>query len=251
MRMKMRSLIFALVASGLASCSTPMTIPDPPTMQTRAEWLKDWDRMAADAASDFLIHYSGDKSSVFVMPVQRDLAFASAYRTLLQEKLLDGGITVSESAIHARTVLTFDVQSFLYDCQDALPDLPLVLNDTQFSSDCKKRVVPAVWTLVPAIFDDLASVYNASRAEVLLTLTVSDGEYLRYQKTTEFYIRPADLAAFYQSAKERHENFPQEGHWLNGNRAASVWAQWPEQWDNLPGPEKAQMMGADALSVQR
>jgi hypothetical protein len=78
-------------------------------------------------------------------------------------------------------------------------------------------------------FDALASVYDTSRAEVLLTVSVSDGTYLRYRDPTEFYVRPSDLA-FYSVPSE-------SSHWVNDSPASGVRVEWPNSADaeDYPG----------------
>jgi hypothetical protein len=211
--MTFKSAVLSVVACALAACTAPMTYPNGPTMQMRANWVRDWDHLADEAAFDFMSRCQCDRSTVFVMARQPQLPFANAYRKLLEEKLLGRGATVSESAVRARTILTFDVQTFLYDHTG--------------------RILPAAWIPVGAALDSIVSLYDVSKAEVLLTLSVSDNGLLRYRRTTEFYTRPSDLAEFYEAA-----NDSPGGHCLNGNCASGILAGWPEAWD-LPAADPA------------
>jgi hypothetical protein len=83
--------------------------------------------------------------------------------------------------------------------------------------------MPAVWIPIGEALDEIASLYDTSRAEVLLTVSVSDGTYLRYRDPAEFYVRPSDLALYDVPSTE--------GHWINDNPAAGIRAEWPENWD--------------------
>jgi hypothetical protein len=217
--MKFRQLIPSVAACILAACSAPMVTPDGPTMQPRAGYVKDWDELAERTASQFVSRYQGDKSAVFVAPGPSDMPFASAYRKLLEDKLLQRQVRISETAVPASTVVTFSVQTFLY-AHDG-------------------RLVPVLWTPVAGAFDALASLYDTTKAEVLFTVSVSNGDFLSYRDSAVFYVRPSDLA-FY--------SVPPDGtHCFEGNCASGILAGWPESWDALtgdptldalPGPER-------------
>jgi hypothetical protein len=172
-------------------------------MQSRVGFVKDWDALAEQAADRFVTQCQCDKRVVFVAPGPAHMPFATAYRHLLEDKLLRRGIAVSENAVPASVVLTFDLQTFLYDHTG--------------------RAVPLVLLPVGAAFDTLASVYDTSRAEVLLTVSVSDGTYLRYRDPTEFYIRPSDLA-FYSVPSD-------SSHWASDNPASGVRVELPDSAD--------------------
>jgi hypothetical protein len=189
-----------VLAALLTACAAPMVSPDGPSMQARVGFVKDWDELAGRTASRFAAQCQCDKRVVFVAPGPAHMAFATAYRHLLEDKLLRKGIVVSENALPASVVLTFDVQTFLYDHTG--------------------RAVPLVLVPVGVAFDALASVYDMSRAEVLLTVSVSDGTYLRYRDPTEFYIRPSDLSLYDTGADK--------DHWVNNNPAGGVRVEWPE-----------------------
>jgi hypothetical protein len=224
--MKFKLLTPSLLACLLAGCAAPMVTPDGPSMQSKMGYVKDWDELAQRTAAHFVSQCQCDKRVVFVAPGPSDMPFATAYRKLLEDKLLKQGVSVSENSLPASVVLTFQVQAFLYG-KDNMP-------------------LPVIWWPVAGAFDEIASIYETTPAEVLLTVSVSDGTYLRYRDAREFYVHPADLA-FY--------TVPQDGaHWVNDNPASAVRAEWPESWDAptanpvldaLPGPERKMVMGGD------
>lgn len=202
-----------------------MVKPDGPTMQSRIGFVKDWDELAARTANRFAAECQCDKRAVFVAPGPSEMPFATAYRRLLEEKLLSRGVAVTENAVPASVVITFQVQPFLYDHTG--------------------RLMPAVWLPLGEVLDDLTSLYDVSRAEVMLTVSVSDGNFLRYRDDREFYIRPTDID-FYMIP-------PDDSHWVN-NPAAGIRAKWPESWDaptghpaldQLVGPERQLESGVD------
>jgi hypothetical protein len=136
------------------------------------------------------------------------MEFGVAFRRLLEDKLLRRGIAVSENSLSSSVVLMFDVQPFLYDHMG--------------------REVPLVLLPVAASFDDLASVYDTSRAEVLLTVSVSDGTYLRYSDSTEFYVRPSDLVRYSARLNGTPTGDRVVSHWVNDNPASGVRVEWHE-----------------------
>jgi hypothetical protein len=224
--MNFKPLLPSVLACALAGCAAPMVTPEGPSMQSKVAYVKDWDELAQRTANHFVSQCQCDKRVVFVAPGPSHMAFASAYRKLLEDKLLKNGVEVSENALPASVVLTFQVQAFLHD-KDNMP-------------------LPVIWWPVAGAFDEIASIYQTTPAEVLLTVSVLDGTYLRYRDAREFYVHPADLALY---------TLPQDGaHWVNDNPAGAVRADWPQSWDTpsdhpaldaLVGPERRMVMGGD------
>jgi hypothetical protein len=110
--MNRNALISSALACGLAACAAPMVKPDGPSMQPRIGYVKDWDELAQRTADHFVSQCQCDKRVVFVAPGQANMPFGTAYRHLLEDKLLRKGVAVSENALPASVVLTFEVQTF-------------------------------------------------------------------------------------------------------------------------------------------
>jgi hypothetical protein len=205
--MYFKPLIPSALACLLAGCAAPMVSPDGPSMQSRVGYVKDWDKLAEQSAAHFVAQCQCDKRVVFVAPGRSDMPFGTAFRHLLEDKLRRSGARVAENALPATAVVRFEVQTFLYDHNG--------------------RPVPSEFLPVAEVLDEFASLYDTTRAEVLLTVSVSDGNYLSYRDPMEFYVQPADLA-FYSG--------PDDGaHWINDNRAGAVRADWPASWDAPTG----------------
>jgi hypothetical protein len=202
-KVALKLFVSSMLAGSLAGCATPMVKPDGPSMQSRVGFVKDWDALAEQAADRFVTQCPCDKHRVFVAPGPAHMAFATAYRHLLEDKLVGKGIVVLETSVGATVVLTFDLQTFLYDHTG--------------------RAVPLVLLPVGVAFDALASVYDTSRAEVLLTVGVSDDTIIRYRDPTEFYVRPSDLALY---------SVPSDSsHWANDNPASGIRVESPDNAD--------------------
>lgn len=201
--MKMKFTVLAATGCLLTACAAPMVKPDGPSIQPRVGFVKDWDELADRTAANFVAQCQCDKRVVFVAPGPAEMPFATAYRKLLEDKLIRKGVAVSENALPASVVLTFEVQTFMYDHTG--------------------RLLPAVWIPLGAALDSLTSMYDTSRAEVLLTVSVSDGNFLRYRDPAEFYIRPSDVALYSVPAES--------DHWVNDNPAAGIREVWPTNDD--------------------
>ncbi len=178
--------------------------------------MKDWDELAERTATQFAVRCP-DKNVVFVDPGPVVTQFRVAYRRLLEAKLRQRNILVSEIPrpdLEPRSaVLTFEVQAFLYDHMG--------------------RQVPLVLLPVAMAFDDIASVYDTSRAEVMLTTSVEDGTFLRYRDPIEFYVRPSDLSLYMPVSESKGPSW--SSHFVNDNPAAGVRFEWPDNGDvNLP-----------------
>jgi hypothetical protein len=185
-----------------------MVAPDGPAMQSRVGYVKDWDELAQRTADHFAAQCPCDKRAVFVTPGPDHMPFAIAYKQLLEDKLRRKGILIAENALHASVLLHFEVQTFLYPKQG--------------------REVPLILVPVGAVFDVLASVYDTSKAEVMLTVSVSDGDYLRYSDPSVFYVRPTDLGLYGTRLNLIHDGDRIVTHWVNDNPASGIRTEWHE-----------------------
>jgi hypothetical protein len=158
--------LVCLVSLMVANCAAPAVSPNPTTSQAKPSHVVDWKALAEQATANFATVYQTQRPTVFVAPGPADMPFAITYKSDLEMALIHRGFSIAQSAPGA-VVLSFEVQTFLYG------------RDTPY----------------PPRF---ANTLSPTRAEALVTLTVSDGAHLLYSDSQPFYVRPADIV-FYKS----------------------------------------------------
>lgn len=202
--MKFTVICLPVLAVLLAGCSAPLVAPSGPTFQSKIGHAADWNALADRTAARFAESAQGDKTVVFVAPGPADMPFAAAYKSLLEQDLLEKGFRVQETASGA-AVLRFGVQTFLYRNSD---DKPFPAGYASFwttlyalgsqlrnvsSIDTGAAIVAGAGPLV----DILKSMGDTTKAEVLLTLTVTDGTRLLYRDSETLYVHPEELPFYW------------------------------------------------------
>jgi hypothetical protein len=194
-----------LIAAGLllTACSSPLSMPKPPSFQDKVTHSADWSALASRTASHFVGSASSLPSAVYVAPGPADMPFASAFRNLLEQKLLERGVRVQETAVGA-TVLRFEVQPYWFknERQKLLGDYASFWT-TATALGAQARNITSVDTAVAVaggagpVLDVLRSMFDTTNAEVSLTVTVFDGTRLAYRDSDTFYIRPTELPFYW------------------------------------------------------
>jgi hypothetical protein len=223
--MKSGAAIFSLVAFALAGCAAPLVTPKLPTFQSKIGHAADWGALADRTAQRFADAYGG-ATAVYVAPGPADMPFAAAYRNFLEQALLQRHFTVLETAspapvlakadctqdgcpiqetVSPAVVLRFGVQTFLYRNGD---DRPFPVGYASFWSAAYALGVVARhvsrWDTGAAIvggagpvIDMLAAMGDTTKAEVVLTLTASDGARLVYRDSETVYVHPEELLFYW------------------------------------------------------
>jgi hypothetical protein len=194
-----------IVASALAltACEAPLVMPQAPSFQSKAQHVSDWDELAKRTAVRVSDRLGDNPPAVFVAPGPADMPFASTYRTLLEQELLESHFRVQETAQGA-VVLRFDVQTFLYGNHDEkLPTDYASFWTTASALGVQLRQVSRLDTgagiasATGPILDVLASLYDTTKAEAFVTITVSDGAELFYRDTETLYVHPTELPFYW------------------------------------------------------
>ncbi|MGB8366432.1 MAG: hypothetical protein ACLQUZ_04820 [Rhizomicrobium sp.] len=201
--MNFKPAIPSVLALALAACSAPLVTPDPPTFQHKAAHVNDWHGLADRTAEHFATSLNGNRPTVFVAPGPADTPFATAYRTLLEQELIQRNFPVAETASGA-IVLRFDVQTFLHGNNDSkLPVRPDTIVTTALALGLELRHVAGLDTGAGIaagagpVLDILETMYDTTNAEVLLTVTESDGTRLRDIYSETVYIHPSELRFYW------------------------------------------------------
>jgi hypothetical protein len=193
------------VASGLAltACAAPLVMPAAPSFQSKAQHVSDWNGLAERSVARFSEALGSNAPIVFVAPGPADMPFAAAYRTLLEQELLERHFRVQETAQGA-VVLRFDVQTFLYGSHDEkLPIDYASFWTTASALGVQLRHVSQLDTGVGIagaagpVLDVLASLYDTTKAEAFVTTSVSDGSRLFYRDTETLYVHPTELPFYW------------------------------------------------------
>ncbi len=220
--------LILIVAFTLAACSAPLVTPNPPTFQSKVAHVTDWSNLADRTAARFAVSHSHGVP-IFVAPGPADMPFAVTYRKLLEQALLQRGFHVVEAPFDAgletpsdtvvetisrATILRFDVETFLYENRNCEP---AALTATLYGNrDCKPVPVATAWAAATAVamelvhvsswdtgaaivggagpvLDILRSLYDTTKAEVLLTVSAYDGTRLEYRDSEAIYVHPSEL----------------------------------------------------------
>lgn len=197
----------------LTACSSPLVMPSPPTFQSKVTHASDWRALAESTASQFAASHDHN-TPVFVAPGPSDMPFAVAFRSQLEEALLQKGFRVVETAselavvgssgepletVSQATVLRFGVQAFLYKNDDGKPVPYGTALTTAFAAGSQLRHITSLDTGVAIaggsgpLWDILSSLYNTTKAEVLIDISIYNGTHLEYRNSEPFYIHPSEL----------------------------------------------------------
>lgn len=201
--MKSRAMILAVSALVLASCAAPLAVPKPPSFQDKATHNADWSALANRTASHFVDSAASPPPAVYIAPGPSDMRFATAFRNLLEQKLMERGVRVQETASGA-TVLRFSVQPYWYknEHQKLLGDYASFWT-TAAALGAQARNISSVDTALAVaggagpILDILRAAFDTTNAEVTLTVTVFDGTRLAYRDSETFYVRPTELPFYW------------------------------------------------------
>lgn len=208
-------LVFVLPTI-LTACTAPLVSPKPPTFQSKATHVTDWRALAERMANRFAATH--DRSTpVFVAPGPPDMPFAVAYRNQLEQALLRRGYDVVEtsteetiasgtdqilSTYSLATVLRFEVQTFLYRNSDAKPVPYATALAAAYAVGLQMRHVSSLDTGAAIaggagpIVDILASLYDTTKAEVVVNLNVYGGTHLKYRDSETFYVHPSEIGFY-------------------------------------------------------
>jgi hypothetical protein len=199
--MKPVAIALSVLALSLAACSSPLTIPKAPAFQAKTTHTNDWSSLAERSASHFA--QTRGTGAVYVAPGPADMPFASAYRMMLEEKLLQRHVRVTESPAGA-AVLRFDVRTYWYrDSHHKLPGDYASFWTSAGALGTQLRDITSIDTGVAAgvgagpAFDILMSMFEGTKAEATVTLSVFDGEQLSYRDSETIYIRPQELPFYW------------------------------------------------------
>jgi hypothetical protein len=201
--MRIEAIILGISAALLNACASPLAVPKPPSFQEKVTHSADWSALAGRTASHFVRSVGLLPSAVYVAPGPSDMPFASAFRNLLEQELLERGVRVQETATGA-TVLRFEVQPYWYmnERQKLLGDYASFWT-TAAALGAQARNITSVDTALAVaggtgpVLDILWSMFDTTNAEVTLTVTVFDGQRLTYRNGNTFYIRPTELPFYW------------------------------------------------------
>lgn len=214
--MKRNAILLSILPFLLTACSSPLVTPTPPTFQSKVSHASDWRALAERTANSFAGSHDRN-TAVFVAPGPSDMPFAVAYRTQLEQALLQKGFRVVESSSevavdgHAdqlletysrATVLRFNVQAFLYKNGDGRPIPYGTALTTAFAAASQLRHVASLDTGVAIasgagpLWDIVSSLYDTTKAEVALDFSVYNGTHLEYRDSETIYIHPSELSFY-------------------------------------------------------
>lgn len=222
--MKSKPVLLGILSLTLAGCSAPLVAPDPPVFQSKMGHATDWSALADRTAERFAEVY-GNMTPVYVEPGPADMPFAVAYRSFLEQDLLQRRFTVLETArpmasaqadctqsgcpiresVSAPVVLRFGVQTFLYrNGDDKLFPIDYATFWTtlgaigvQLRNVSSLDTAGAIGAGAGPVLDILASMADTTKAEVVLTLTVSGGDRLLYRDSETVYVHPEELPLYW------------------------------------------------------
>jgi hypothetical protein len=201
--MKPQAIILAVSALLLTACASPLVVPKPPSFQEKIAHTADWSALTSRTAQHFATALGTPPSAVYVAPGPSGMPFATAFRNFLEQKLLERGIRVQETAAGA-TVLRFEVQTFWYKSErQKLPVEYASFWTTAAALGAQARDISSVDTALGVaggagpIMDILKAMFDTTNAEVALTVTVLDGTRLAYRDSETFYIRPTELPFYW------------------------------------------------------
>lgn len=200
----MRIGVLLLTAAGfaLAGCTTPLVAPDLPSFQHKMSNERDWDSLASRTAGAFASGLDR-QNPVFIVPGPSDMPFAVGFHNLLQKEFLERGIPVDENAAGA-IVLSFEVQTFKYRS----PRDKSLLDYASFwsivgagASQARKITSPdtaaAAGAGIGPVQDLLVSLFDGTKAEVVVTLTARNGTRVVYRDMRTFFVQPTELPLYW------------------------------------------------------
>jgi len=172
---------------------------------------KHWRTIAAQTADDLIESKTVvDKGPVFVASENSDSAFNKAFKEYLANAFLQRGISVTKKPGNAVAVVNFKTETYLYTekGQDKSPfdkktfwALLYTLSD-DFLELSRSALEINLLTL-GVVWDILDAKNKTTDAEVVLTVTVEDFNYIKYKKSNEFYIQRNDLMLYWSDYAPR------------------------------------------------
>ncbi len=201
--MKSIATVAVILAVGVSGCAGPLVRPNPVTFESKIGHVTDWQALADRSVDRFAATLHAAPPNVYVAPGAADMPFATTYRKFVEMALMKRGYPVVETATEA-VVLNFDVQTFLYgNGNQKYPVQYATFWTTVGAIGTQLRDVSSVDTgtamglAAGPIIDLLASLNETTKAEVLLTVTVSDGTRLHYLDSEAVYVQPSDLPFYW------------------------------------------------------
>lgn len=199
--MNAKNFLLGFAAVTLAGCQAPLVALHGPSWQPKTEYINDWNLLAKQITS--APNFPMELHPVYVAPGPGDMPFAAAFRTQLEQALLERGYPVVETN-NGAYVLNFEVQTFRYNGEQRLifNQAPFTTLAAGYGIATAVRTVESVDTgaaiagVAGPALDILEAMNDRTNAEVLLTLRVTDGQNVHYLKTYPFYIQWRDLSFY-------------------------------------------------------
>lgn len=198
-----RVLLAAVLAVALSGCVSPLVQPDPPEWQHRAGDARDWQEMAKSTVA--AIPYASGQA----VYVESDGSpFSEAYKSYMEEGLLNRSIPVLRTPDGAGIIVAYDVQRLLYvpggkkqiTNYASLYSLATAVGG-QLRNISSTDTALGAGVLVGAAVDYLASLNGAQDAEVIVTskIITPNTNNLHWARTQTIYVRPMDLPFYLPS----------------------------------------------------
>jgi len=206
--MRTRILLLTAATFVLTACTTPLVTPDVPSFQHKMSNERDWDALANRTASAVVDHFDGQLPVVFVAPGPSDMPFAATFHNLLQQEFLARGIQVDDRGLGA-TVVTFDVQTFKYrNSRDkSVFDYASFWTIGGAGASQTRKIVSAdtaaaIGSGIGPAADILMALFDGTKAEVVVTLTVRRGTNLVYRDMRTVFVQPTELPLYWTQLGE-------------------------------------------------
>ena len=222
----MRQIVIALGgALALSGCGTPLVEPQAPTFQKKVTNAEHWQLMANHNVTrvteamkgipelDPRMHVlsaSGTPTPTligrryYIHAPATDMPFSITYKRMMQEALLESGLSVSRRPAGS-LIVNFDVETYAYgprlnktpfhyvSLYTTLGALGWGLSEIGISTGAGIGILAAAGP----ILDFLIAMGDVTNAEVLVTTSIVDHTTVLYQETETFYVNPVDLPLYW------------------------------------------------------
>jgi hypothetical protein len=198
-----QGLLAVSLAAALAGCAAPLVRPNALAMQTKSEHAHDWQGLAQRAVLKLPSTVHDTRPAVFVESAPEESEFNTAYRRFVEQALYEANYPVLTTPRGAQIIIRTSVQPFLYDHGHEKSLFSYAsFYTTAAAAGGQLRHISSTDTgffaglVAGPILDVLIGMNATTKAEVVVSTTISEGGNYHYLGSETMYVQPSDLVLF-------------------------------------------------------